>query len=344
MNALVTGASGFLGLYVAEQLVQRGDSVRALCRGRHPRLNALGAEIAQADLRDREAVTAACRNIDVVFHIGGIAGIAGRWKQYHDVNTLGTQHVVEGCLKHGVGRLIYTSSPSVTFDGRNQQAVNESASYPKRWLCHYAHSKALAEQHVLAANGKAGLLTCALRPHLIWGPRDTHLVPRLLAQARCGRLRRVGNGTNLIDTIYVENAAMAHVSAADALRPHAPVAGRAYFISQGEPVNCWAWINDILALAGLPPVQKSISFPTAWALGALNEIAYGLLPLRGEPAMSRFLASQLATSHYFDITRAREDFGYHPHISMAEGMRRLAADLRRQPRFRPHRTELTPTP
>jgi nucleoside-diphosphate-sugar epimerase len=325
MRALVTGASGFLGLYVAEQLIARGDRVRTLCREISPPLQTLGVETVRADLRDRPAVMAACRDMDVVFHVGGIAGMSEAWKRYYDVNTLGTRHIIEGCLVHGVGRLVFTSSPSVTFNGRNQEGVDESAPYPRRWLCHYAHSKALAEQHVLAANGRDGLLTCALRPHLIWGPRDRHLVPGLLERAAKGQLRRIGDGRNLVDTVYVENAAAAHLLAADALRAGSPVAGQPYFISQGEPVNCWAWIDKILAMAGLPPVRKSQSQQMAWVMGAVCEAAYRLLRLRGEPPLTRFLAAEAATSHYFNIGRARRDFGYEPKISMAEGMRRLAA-------------------
>jgi len=262
-----------------------------------------------------------------VFHIGGIAGMAGPWKQFHETNVLGTQHVVEGCKEHGVGRLVYTSSPSVTFNGKCQRGVDETVPYARRWLCHYPRSKALAEQHVLTSNETDGLLTCALRPHLIWGPRDRHLIPRVLDHARSGRLCRVGNGTNLVDTVYVENAASAHLLAADALVPGSPVPGRAYFISQGEPVNCWTWIDEILALAGLPPVRKTISTRAAWRLGTFYEILHHLLPLRRELPMSRFLAMQMSSSHYFDITRAREDFGYRPEVSMAEGMRRLAVAL-----------------
>jgi 2-alkyl-3-oxoalkanoate reductase len=327
LNALVTGANGFLGLYVVEQLTARGDRVRAMCRQGHPRLDALGVEIVRGDLRDSKSVIEACRGMDVVFHVGGIAGMGGLWKKYYETNVLGTRHVVEGCLTHRVGRLVYTSSPSVTFDGKNQENVDESAPYPKRWLCNYAHSKALAEQCVLAANGQGDLLSCALRPHLIWGPRDHHLIPRMIADARSGRIRRIGDGTNRIDTIYVENAAAAHLLAADALKAGSPVAGQAYFLSQGEPVNGWAWVNDILALAGLPPVQKSISFRTAWALGTIYETVYGLLRLTREPPMTRFLAAQLSQSHYFNISRARADFGYEPKISMTEGMRRLAASM-----------------
>jgi 2-alkyl-3-oxoalkanoate reductase len=325
VNALVTGAGGFLGLYVVEQLVARGDRVRAICRKDCPPLDALGVQIVRADLRDPQAVVAACRNVDTVFHVGGVAGMVGPWKQFFETNTLGTRHVVEGCVTHGVRRLVYTSSPSVTFDGHHQRGVDETIPYAKHWLCHYAHSKALAEQHVLAANTKTGLATCALRPHLIWGPRDRQLVPHVIDCARRGRLRRVGDGSNLIDTVYVENAASAHLLAADALAPDSPVAGHAYFISQGEPVNCWGWINELLAMAGLPPVRKSLTLPTAWMLGAACEAAFWLFRLQGQPPMSRFLAQQMSTSHYFDIGRARRDFGYEPKISLAEGMHRLAA-------------------
>ncbi|MBN1395987.1 MAG: NAD-dependent epimerase/dehydratase family protein [Pirellulales bacterium] len=327
MNALVTGGGGFLGSYVVEQLVARGDRVRAICRKDCPRLDELGVETVRADLRDRPAVVAACRGMDVVFHVGGVSGFGGSWKHFYDNNTLATCHVVEGCLVHGVGRLVYTSSPSVTFDGRSQEGIDESAPYPRRWLCHYPHSKALAERHVLDGNGRNGMLTCALRPHLIWGPRDRNLVPRLLADARRGRLCRVGDGANLIDTVYVENAAAAHLLAADALRPGSPAAGRAYFISQGEPVNCWRWIDDVLALAGLPPVRKSISARAAWLSGLFYETYYRLFRRSEEPPMNRFIAAQLSTSHYYDITRARRDLGYSPKISIAEGMRRLAAAL-----------------
>ena len=255
MNVLVTGAGGFLGQYIAEQLVARGDRVRGYGRGEYPELRKLGVETVQGDLRDRVRTISACAGIDTVIHAGGVAGIWGPWKHFHGINTLGTENVLEGCRQHGVGRLVYTSSPSVTFDGRDQCGVDESVPYPTRWLCHYPHTKALAEQAVLAANGVGGLLTCALRPHLIWGPRDRHLIPRLLERQRAGQLRRVGDGRNLIDMIFVENAAAAHLQAADALGPGSPVRGRAYFISQGEPVNCWKWIDQILALADLPPAR-----------------------------------------------------------------------------------------
>lgn len=327
MHALVTGGGGFLGRYIVEALVTRGDRVRGFSRGEYPELAALGVEMVRGDVRDREAVVAACSGVDCVFHTAAIAGIGMRRHDFDDVNVLGTNNVLEGCRRSGVGRLVYTSSPSVVFAGKDQCGIDESAPYGMNWLeanrAYYSLTKARAEQAVLAANGN-GLRTCALRPHLIWGPRDSHLVPRLIARARSGRLRRVGDGTNRVDMTYVENAAQAHVQAADALAGEdSPAAGRAYFLSQGEPAGCWQWIDAILALANLPPVEKSISLRKARRLGAACESIYRVLRLRGEPPMTRFLAAQLATSHWFDITAARRDFGYEPRVSGAEGMRRL---------------------
>ncbi|HVC95182.1 MAG TPA: NAD-dependent epimerase/dehydratase family protein [Pirellulales bacterium] len=327
MNCLVTGAGGFLGLYIVEQLVVRGDRVHGLGRRRYAELDRLGVETLRGDLRDAKAVEAACAGMDVVYHVAGVAGIWGPWDHYFANNTLGTRHVIAGCRHHGVPRLVYTSSPSVTFDGSGQCGVDETVPYPKHWLCHYPHTKALAEQEVLAANGKGGLATCALRPHLIWGPRDRHLVPRLIERARRGQLRRVGDGRNLIDMVYVENAATAHLQAADHLAAGSPVCGRAYFITQGEPVNCWQWIDQLLAQAGLPPVRKSVPTRVAWGIGAAMEAAHKLTGQTSEPRMTRFLAAQLGKSHYFKIDRARRDFGYDARVSTAEGMRRLAAEF-----------------
>ena len=323
LNALVTGAGGFLGLYLVEQLLARGEKVVALARRPSPPLAALGVQTILGDLANPAVAAEACQGVDVVFHAAGKAGIWGPWREYYQSNTLATRNVISACLAAGVPKLVYTSSPSVTFDGRDQSGIDESAPYPTRWLCHYPHSKALAEQEVLAAAKDGKLATCALRPHLIWGPRDQHLIPRLLARARRGELRRVGSGANLIDTIYIENAAAAHLQAADALALDSPLCGRAYFISQGEPVNCWEWIDEVLALAGLPSVKKSISFRAAWALGASLEAAHAAVFSRREPRMTRFLAAQLAKDHYFNLTRAKKDFSYAPQVSLAEGMKRL---------------------
>jgi nucleoside-diphosphate-sugar epimerase len=335
MHALVTGAGGFLGRYIVEALVARGDRVRGLARGAYPELTAIGVELVRGDLADKQTVVEACRDVDCVFHVASRVGIWGPRHDYYLANVVGTENVIDACRRQGVGRLVFTSSPSVTFDGRDQVGVDESAPYPREWLAHYPHSKALAEQAVLAANGDT-LATCALRPHLVWGPRDHHLTSRLVERARTVRLRRVGEGANLVDMIYVENAAEAHLLAADALAmgtdsPRAEArspAGKAYFLSQGEPVNCWGWIDEILALVDLPPVRQTMSLAAARRVGLACEAIWTVGRLRGEPPMTRFLASQLATSHWFDISAARRDFGYQPRISTEEGMRRLGEWLR----------------
>jgi nucleoside-diphosphate-sugar epimerase len=324
MKALVTGAGGFLGRYIAEMLVARGDQVRSLSRRKYSFLEALDVEQHQGDITNRDAVDLAVSGVNFVFHTAALAGISVRGQPFYETNVLGTSNIVAACSDHLVERLVYTSSPSVTFDGNDQCGIDESAPYPRRYLAWYPQTKAQAEQAVLAANSeKRNLRTCALRPHLIWGPRDQHLIPRLLDRARQGMLRIVGDGQNLVDMIYVENAARAHLQAADALIPGSRVCGRAYFLSQGAPVNCWDWINQILALAQLPPMTKRISYRAAYAAGAMLEAAWQLLRRSDEPPMTRFLASQLARSQWFDITRAKEDFGYWPKVSTEEGMKTL---------------------
>ena len=330
MNALVTGGGGFLGRYIVEQLVARGDKVRVFCRNRHESLETLGVEFCFGDLNNIVDVPKACEGIDTVFHVAALPGIRCQWEPFFETNTLGTLHVLNGCFKHGVKKLVYTSSPSVTFHGKDQCGVDESAPYTTCSFSHYSQTKAMAEQIVLKSNGRNGLLTCALRPHLIWGPRDQHLIPRLLDRARKGKLKRVGNGTNLVDVTYVENAATAHLQAADALVAGSRVAGNSYFISQGKPVNCWNWIDELLELAGLPKVSRSVSYRTAWCAGALLELWYKTFRITSEPAMTRFLAAQLSHSHWFDISKAKNDFGYVPLISTEEGLTRLAKELRTQ--------------
>ena len=323
MRGLVTGGGGFLGRYIVEQIVARGDQVRVFSRQRYPELDKLGVETRTGDLQDTSAVTAACEGMDVVFHAAALPGIWGPWKLFHGVNTLGTQHVLEGCRRHGVGRLVFTSSPSVVYDGHDHLGADESLPYSTKFLCHYPRSKALAEQAVLAANGIEGLATCALRPHLIWGPRDTQLIPRLIERAKRGQLRRVGDGRNLISMVYVENAARAHLQAADALTLASPVAGQAYFINEPDPVNLWDWVNTLLGRAGLPPITKSISAGAASAIGAVLEGVYGLLSISSEPRMTRFLASQLSRSHWYRVEKAQRDFGFESLVSVDEGLRRL---------------------
>jgi 2-alkyl-3-oxoalkanoate reductase len=327
MNALVTGGGGFLGSAIAGLLRARGDSVRSLSRGEYPALAALGVEQIRGDVADAETVGRAVAGCDVVFHVAAKAGIWGPYADYYKANVEGTQNVISACRARGVKRLVHTSSPSVVFDGRDAEGVNESAPYPSRFESPYPETKARAERLALEANGN-DLATVALRPHLIWGPGDNHLIPRLVDRARSGRLRRIGRRNPLVDSIYIDNAAEAHLQAADRLAPGAALAGKAYFLSQGEPQPLWDLINRILAAAGAPPVTKTIPAPLALLAGSLFEAAYRALHLAGEPPMTRFLAHQLSTAHWFDIRAARRDLGYRPRVSIDEGLRRLEQSFR----------------
>ena len=327
MKALVTGGGGFLGRHIVVKLLAGGDKVRVLGRRHYPNLEAKGVETVRADIQDAASVERACLGMDAVFHVAALAGYWGSWQSYYGPNVVGTQNVLNGCRKAGVRKLIYTSTPSVVSALGNLVNADERVPYPAHYECPYPATKAQAERLVLATNGKDGLLTASLRPHLIYGPGDPHLFPRIIDRARRGLLVQVGDGTNRVDVTYVENAADAHLLAADRLGDGSPVNGQAYFISQGAPVTLWPWINLLLERLGLPVVRRRISHGVARTVGAAMEMAYTVLPLRGEPRMTRFLADQLATSHYFDISKARKDLGYEPRISTEEGLERTIKAL-----------------
>ena len=326
MKALVTGGGGFLGQAIVRGLRKRGAGLRSFSRHAHDALTALGVEQLKGDLVDPSAVSAAVQGCDVVFHVAARPGIWGDYNEYHRTNVAGTQNVIDACRAHGVRRLVYTSSPSVVFDGRDMEGVDESVPYPASFEAHYPKTKALAEQLVRAANG-AQLATVSLRPHLIWGPGDNHLLPRLVARARAGQLARIGSRANLIDTVYVDNAAEAHLLAAERLAPDSPIAGKVYFISQGEPVPMWEMVNRLLDAAGAPAVTREVPVWLAMALAWSFETAHRLTSNPREPRLTRFVVHELSTAHWFDISAARRDLGYSPRISIAEGLELLRIAL-----------------
>ena len=326
LKALVTGGGGFLGSRIARMLRERGDEVTVLGRNAYPHLERIGIKTVRADLTDKTAVRQSCEGVDIVFHVGAHTAIWGRRSRFFKINVEGTRHVIDACRHHGIPRMIYTSTPSVVFGHQDLCGVDESQPYPGRFLSHYAESKALAEQMVLAASGPE-LTTVALRPHLICGPGDPHLIPRVIERARRGRLIQVGAGENLVDITYIDNAAEAHLKVAEALEPTAACSGKAYFISQGEPITLWPWLNQLLEAVGAPTVTRSMTYQTAYRIGAILECLFRLTGKGGEPRMTRFLAMQLAKSHYFNINAARRDFGYIPRISNEECVHRLVAWL-----------------
>lgn len=328
MRVLVTGAGGFLGGAIARMLLARGDQVIAVQRGAAPELVRLGADLVQGDLADPAVAANAAQGCDGVIHVAAKAGHWGSYASYFSANVLATRNVLAACGKHQIARLVYTSTPSVVHAGADLAGVDESAPIPEHFHAHYPATKAIAEREVLRANS-ATLATCALRPHLIWGPGDNHLLPRLIARAKAGKLRFVGGGQNLFDTIYIDNAARAHLAALDRLEPGAACAGKAYFLSNDEPLPVKEIVNRLIACAGLPPCNQHIPISIAYAIGALMELAYSVLPLKGEPLLTRFVASQLSTAHWFDLTAAKRDLGYRAEVSITEGLARLTASIGR---------------
>ncbi|MCE0558769.1 NAD-dependent epimerase/dehydratase family protein [Motilimonas sp. E26] len=325
-TVLVTGAGGFLGLALTKLLISKGIKVHALIRRDNPELSDLGAIIFKGDLIDYQAIENAAQGCDTVFHVASKAGVWGAEADYIASNISGTKHVLEVCFDLGIPRLIYTSTPSVIFSGQDENGVNETAPYSAHPLNHYTSTKIAAEKMVLAANSFE-LKTTSLRPHLIWGPGDPHLVPRVINKAKQGRLALVGKQDKLVDTVYVDNAALAHYQAAIELENEAKCAGKAYFISNDEPVTMAVMLNHILSAADLPPVNKRVPASIAYTLGLILEAVYGLLSIKQEPAMTRFVARQLSTAHWFDISAAKKDFGYLPQVNLKQGMLRLEAWL-----------------
>ncbi len=324
---VVTGGGGFLGGAVVRALVARGEQVRSVQRSDAPALRELGVEVARADLAVAEQLRGVFEGATAVFHVAAKAGVWGSHFSFHLANVVGTQNVLDACREHRVPRLIYTSTPSVVSDAGDVEGVDESAPIPTRFPHAYAQTKAQAEALVLAANGPE-LATVSLRPKLIWGPNDTQLTAKVISRAKQGRLRLVGAGTKLTDSTYIDNAVDAHLLAWERLAVGAPCAGKAYFVTNGEPVPQAELINGMLAAAGLPPCRSSLSPKIAYVVGAICEGIWSALRLRQEPPLTRFVAQQLATAHWYRIDAARRDLGYSPRVSIQEGLRRLTEHLR----------------
>lgn len=326
---LVTGGGGFLGFAIVKILMDKGCDVTSFSRSRYDSLDNLGVAQIQGNLADPDDVDRAVRGMDAVFHVAAKPGVWGRYDDYYTTNTLGTQNVVDACVRHHIHHLIHTSSPSVVFTAGDMEGVDESVPYTETFHTHYIKTKKMAEDIVLDAVRNRGLTAVILRPHLIWGPRDNHLVPRVIQRRK--KLFKVGKRNNLVDTIYIDNAAHAHVLAHEKLSESDALSGRVYFISQDDPIPMWDMINGILAAGGFHPITRSLPHRVVWSIGAVLEGIYTLFRLPGEPKMTRFVADELGTSHFFDISAAKRDLGYQPLVSTDEGLARLSAWLKDHP-------------
>lgn len=324
---LVTGGGGFVGGALIRALREREPeaAIRAYQRSPQPALEALGVRVVQGDLGEVGKLAQACRGVETVFHVAARAGVWGTWEDYYQPNMIGTRNVLYAARNGGTRFLVYTSSPSVVFGREAIAGADESLPYPEEWLFHYGRTKALAEMAVREAHDPAGsgLSTVALRPHLIWGPGDPHLVPRLLARARAGRLAIVGEGRNRVDLTHIRNTVQGHLRALDSLRA-GRAGGQAYFLSDGAPVVLWEWINSLLGRLGMKAVRRRVPLGAALAAGGALEWIWGAGRLRGEPPMTRFVATQLGLDHWFDISAARRDLGYTPQVETEADLGELA--------------------
>ncbi len=326
VKCLVTGGGGFLGLAIVRLLRARGDQVVSYSRSRHESVERLGGTCALGDVTDMARLSESMSRVDVVFHVAAKAGVWGPRHEYEHVNVLGTTAVVAAAVQAGVPRLVHTSSPSVCFNGQDHLDASNDLPYAARFLAHYPRTKMLAEKYVLSWNGR-GIATVALRPHLLVGPGDPHLLPRIAERARAGKLRVVGDGENRVSLTDIDNAAWAHLDAADRLASGDGHAGKAYFIAQRESVPMWPWIADVLARAGVSGPKGRVPLRLAHAIGAGCEAWWSLTKRDGEPPMTRFVALQLARSHTYDLGPAQRDFGYVERVSNEAMTERAVASI-----------------
>ncbi|MEM3341799.1 MAG: NAD-dependent epimerase/dehydratase family protein [Thermoplasmata archaeon] len=321
-GVLVTGGGGFVGKAVVEKLIKRKEKVFSFSRGIYPELEKMGVTTLRGDLTKYEDIYNALESVDTVFHIAAKPGFWGPYSEYFRANALGTWNLLVACRKRGVERFIFCSSASVVFGDKDLEGVDESVPYPAEPRSFYTATKALAERAVLYANSKE-MKTISLRPHLIWGPGDNHLVPRIIERAREGKIFQVGDGKNKVDTTYIDNCADALLNAADALLDNPDAAGRPYFISNGEPVNTWEMIRKILEAADAPQPKFAVPRSIAMASAGMLEFVHSTFRLSGEPRITRFLVEELSTSHWFDISAAKKELKYSPKVSIEEGLKRL---------------------
>lgn len=332
MKVLVTGGGGFLGSAICRLLKARGDDVVSLTRSHYGALAALGIRQVQGDVAVLDSVLAASKGCDAIIHSAALAGIWGNFDEFSRTNIGGTMAVIGACELNGVGKLVHTSTPSVVHAGHDIEGGNESLPYATQFKAHYPATKAVAEQRVLAANSPR-LATVALRPHLIWGPGDRHLLPRILARAKAGQLRFIGPPKK-IDTVYIDNAAQAHLDALDRLAPASACAGRAYFISQDQPIALEEMVNRLLRACGREAVSKRLSPAIARLAARGFETLYKALGKQQEPPLTSFLVEQLSTAHWFSIHAAKRDLGYQPKVSTVEGLQRLQEWWQREGRMK----------
>ncbi|WP_144751075.1 NAD-dependent epimerase/dehydratase family protein [Curtobacterium pusillum] len=323
MRVLVTGASGFLGRATAVAVRDAGHEVRTFQR--RPS-GVSGVSDVLGTMTDGAAVARAVAETDAIVHLAAKVSLAGDPADFARVNVDGTRTLVDAARAAGVGRFVFVSSPSVAHTGSSLVGAGAGPAEPARARGDYARTKAAAELVALGADAP-GFAVVAVRPHLVWGPGDTQLVGRIVNRARKGRLPLLDSGAALIDTLYVDNAASAMVAAL----VHAAdddVHGNAYVVTNGEPRPVGDLLAGICTASGVPAPRVHVPAGVARVAGAVVEAVWRVRPGEDEPPMTRFLAEQLSTAHWFDQRRTRQDLQWAPAVSIDEGLARLAAAAR----------------
>ncbi len=320
MKVLVTGGGGFIGMSLIDALIKRKYEVSSFSRKTYAELEQKGVHQIVGDISNKENVMDACEGKGAVFHIAAKVKLWGKYNDFYSTNVMGTEHIIDACLANGIKYLVFTSSASVVFNGDNIEGSNESLPYPKHAVSNYTATKALAEQKVLAANNSS-LQTISLRPHIVWGPGDNHIIPGILQRAKKGRLWQIGSNSKYISTTYISNYTDAQLLALDALINNKNIAGEAFFITNGEPIKLWDFINAILTANDYNVIDKQISkriaLVIAWIMETINKVTFS----GKEPVLTRFAVKELCTSHWFDISKARNRLSYNPEISLKEGLK-----------------------
>jgi nucleoside-diphosphate-sugar epimerase len=318
---LVTGASGLLGGAVAAAVRDAGHEVRTLQR--RPS-GVAGVTDLLGSVTDATAVAHAVAGVDAIVHLAAKVSLAGAPAEFENVNVGGTLRLLRAATASTASRFVFVSSPSVAHAGASIVGDDALPADPLRARGDYARTKATAELLALAADSPE-LAVVAVRPHLVWGPGDTQLVARIVDRARRGRLPLLGQGAALIDTTYIDNAASA---IAAALERAPEVHGNSYVVTNGEPRPVAELLAGMCAAAGVPAPRWSVPAGVARAAGSVIEAVWRVRPGVDEPPMTRFLAEQLSTAHWFDQRRTRADLQWTPTVSLDEGFERLAASYR----------------
>ena len=321
MKVLVTGTGSLLLGGIASELVRRGDDVVCLQRRPSAFIGHQNAHEVLADICDAEAVAAAAHGCDAIIHGAARVGIVGSQKEFYETNVIGTSNILQAAELHNISRLVFVSTPSVAHTGDSLIGAPAGEAEIGRSRSYYAESKAIAERTVLNARNEH-LAVVAVRPHLVWGPGDTQLVGRIVDRAASGRLAVIGTGDALVDSTYIDNAISAHVAALDALHIGSACDGKAYVVSNGEPRTVNELMRSMCESAGIPFEPRHVSLALGIRLGSLIERLWPLMR-SSEPPLTRFVAEQLGTAHWFDQRAVQQDLGWTPQVSLDEGFQRL---------------------